>query len=221
MPAGESIAIIGTTGSGKSTVANLLTRLYDADEGLITIDGIPIQDYAIPSLRQQIGYVPQDMFIFPDTIKNNIAFGKDGATDAQIGQAAKYADLYTSIQQFPQQMETMLGERGITLSGGQKQRISIARALIREPRILVLDGSLSAVDTKTEHSILKTLKQVMQGRTTIIISHRVSAARLANQILVLEASKVAEQGTHESLLAAKGLYYTLYKRHQAQCEVTK
>lgn len=220
VPAGESIAIIGTTGSGKSTVANLLARLYDADEGLITIDGIPIQDYAISWLRQQMGYVPQDMFLFPDTIKNNIAFGKDGATDAEIAQAAKHADLYTSIQRFPQQMETMLGERGITLSGGQQQRVSIARALIRAPRILVLDDSLSAVDTKTEHSILKTLKQVMQGRTTIIISHRVSAARLANQILVLEASKAAEQGTHESLLATKGLYYTLYKRQQAQHEVT-
>lgn len=220
VPAGASIAIIGTTGSGKSTVANLLTRLYDVDEGLITIDGIPIQDYAIPPLRQQIGYVPQDVFLFPDTIKNNIAFGKDGATDAEIVWAAKHAGLYTSIQRLPQQLETVLGERGITLSGGQKQRVAIARALIREPRILLLDDSLSAVDTKTEHSILKTLEQVMQGRTTIIITHRVSAARLARQILVLEGSKVAEQGTHKNLLAAKGLYYKLYQRQQAQDEAT-
>lgn len=213
VPAGGSLAIIGTTGSGKSTVANLLTRLYDADAGLITIDGIPIQDYAIPTLRQQIGYVPQDVFLFPDTIQNNIAFGKEEATEAQIIQAAQYADLYTSIQRFPKKMDTMVGERGGMLSGGQKQRIAMARALVREPRILVLDDSLSAVDTKTERNILATLKKVMQGRTTLIITHRISTARLANQILVLDTAGVAEQGPHESLLAAKGLYYTLYK-HQ-------
>jgi ATP-binding cassette, subfamily B, multidrug efflux pump len=216
VPAGESIAIIGTTGSGKSTIANLLTRLYDADQGLITIDGIPIQEYAIPSLREQIGYVPQETFLFPDTLKNNIAFGKTEATDAQIIDAAKHADLYTSIQRFPQKMETMLGERGVTLSGGQKQRIAIARALLREPRILILDDSLSAVDPQTEYSILKTLEKVMQGRTTILISHRVSAARLAKQILVLDAAKVIEQGTHEKLLDAKGLYYSLYKKQKMQ-----
>jgi len=188
---------------------------------LITIDGVPIQDYAIPSLRQQIGYVPQDVFLFPDTIKNNIAFGTDKAIDSQIIQAAQHADLYTSIQRFPQKMETILGERGVTLSGGQKQRLSIARALIREPRILILDDSLSAVDTKTERSILKTLRKVMQERTTIIISHRVSVARLASQVLVLDAAHVAEQGTHESLLAARGLYYALYKRQQIQHKFAK
>jgi ATP-binding cassette subfamily B multidrug efflux pump len=214
--AGEAIAIIGTTGSGKSTIANLLTRLYDADQGLITIDDIPIQDYAIASLREQIGYVPQEAFLFPDTLKNNIAFGKEEATDAQIIDAAKHADLYTSIQRFPQQMETMLGERGVTLSGGQKQRLAIARALLREPGILILDDSLSAVDPQTEYSILKTLEKVMQGRTTILISHRVSAARLAQQILVLDAAKVIEQGTHEELLNTKGLYYSLYKKQKMQ-----
>jgi ATP-binding cassette subfamily B protein len=214
--AGEAIAIIGTTGSGKSTIANLLTRLYDADQGLITIDGIPIQDYAIASLREQIGYVPQEAFLFPDTLKNNIAFGREDATEAQIIEAAKNADLYTSIQRFPQKMETMVGERGVTLSGGQKQRIAIARALLREPRILILDDSLSAVDPQTEYSILQTLEKVMQGRTTILISHRISAARLANQILVLDAAKVVEQGTHEELLNAKGLYYSLYKKQKMQ-----
>jgi ATP-binding cassette subfamily B protein len=190
--------------------------LYDADEGLITIDGIPIQDYAIASLREQIGYVPQEAFLFPDTLKNNIAFGREDATDAQIIEAAKNADLYTSIQRFPQKMETMVGERGVTLSGGQKQRIAIARALLREPRILILDDSLSAVDPQTEYSILQTLEKVMQGRTTILISHRISAARLANQILVLDAAKVVEQGTHEELLNAKGLYYSLYKKQKMQ-----
>ena len=217
--AGESMAIIGTTGSGKSTIANLLTRLYEVEQGLITIDGIPIQDYDIARLREQIGYVPQEVFLFPDTIKNNIAFGKQGATDAQIIQAAKHADLYTSIQRFPQKMETMLGERGTTLSGGQQQRVAIARALLRDPRILLLDDSLSAVDTKTERSILKTLEKVMQGRSTLLISHRVSAAKLANQILVIEAGKVAEKGTHKSLLAAQGLYYALYKNQQTHHEL--
>ncbi len=218
VPAGESIAIIGTIGSGKSTIANLLTRLYDPEKGLIFIDDRPIQDYSIASLRGQIGYVPQEVFLFPDTIKNNIAFGKQEASEEQIIQAAKYADLYTSIQRLPEQMETILGERGVRLSGGQKQRIAIARALLREPRILILDDSLSAVDTKTEHSILKTLRKVMQDRTTVLICHRVSAARLANQILVLDAGKVAEKGTHESLLAAKGPYYALYKKQQTDLD---
>ena len=220
VPAGTSLAILGSTGSGKSTIANLLTRLYDADSGLITIDGIPIQDYALPALRQQIGYVPQDVFLFPDTIRNNIAFGKEGATEAQIIQAAQYAGIYTSIQQLPNKMDTVLGERGSTLSGGQKQRIAIARALVRAPRILILDDSLSAVDTKTEHGILATLKKAMQGRTTLIISHRISVSRLANQILVLDAARAAEQGSHKDLLAAKGLYYKLYKDQQDQQKVS-
>ncbi|MEM7383165.1 MAG: ABC transporter ATP-binding protein [Bacteroidota bacterium] len=216
VPAGTSLAIVGPTGSGKSTVVNLLTRLYDADTGLITIDGVPIQDYAIPALRQQIGCVPQNVFLFPDTIRKNIAFGKEGATEAQIIQAVQNVDLYTSIQQFPNQMDTMLGEGGSKLSGGQKQRIAIARALVREPRILILDDSFSAVDAKTERNILVTLKKAMQGRTTLIISHRISVSRLANQILVLDAARVAEQGSHEDLLEAKGLYYKLYKHQYGQ-----
>jgi len=214
IPAGESVAIIGTTGSGKSTVASLLTRLYDADKGSIFIDNIPIQAYNIKALREQIGYVPQDVFLFPDTIKNNITFGKENANQAQIEQAIEYAGLYTTIQHFPNHLETMVGERGVTLSGGQKQRIAIARALIREPQLLILDNSLSAVDTRTEYSILQSLKNIMQGRTTIIISHRISVASLVNKILVLEAGNILERGSHEELLAAKGIYYNLYKQQE-------
>ena len=221
VPTGSSLAIIGPLGSGKSTIANLLLRLYDADTGLITIDGIPIQDYDIASLRQQIGYISQDIFLFPDTIQNNITFGKEGATEADIVQATRYADLYTDIQQLPQKMDTMLGERGATLSGGQKQRVAIARALIREPRILILDDSFSAVDTKTENSILITLKKIMRSVTTLIISQRVSTVRLAHQILVLDAARVTEQGTHQSLIAARGLYYKLYQNQKAQQELAR
>lgn len=214
IPVGESVAIIGTTGSGKSTIASLLTRLYDADKGSIFIDNIPIQAYNIKALREQIGYVPQDVFLFPDTIKNNITFGKENANQAQIEQAIEYAGLYTTIQHFPNHLETMVGERGVTLSGGQKQRIAIARALIREPQLLILDNSLSAVDTRTEYSILQSLKNIMQGRTTIIISHRISVASLVNKILVLEAGNILERGSHEELLAAKGIYYNLYKQQE-------
>jgi ATP-binding cassette subfamily B protein len=212
--AGKAIAIIGTTGAGKSTIAHLISRLYEAFSGEITIDGIPIQDYAVPFLRKQLGYVPQDVFLFSDTLKNNITWGKPEATNAEIIQAAQLAEIYESIQQFPKQMETMLGERGITLSGGQKQRISIARALIRTPKILVLDDCLSAVDTRTESNILRNIKHAMQGSTMLLISHRVSSAQLANQILVLEAGKLIEKGTHEELLAHGGAYYTLYKQQQ-------
>jgi ATP-binding cassette subfamily B protein len=215
IPAGESVAIIGTTGSGKSTVASLLTRLYDVNEGSIFIDDIPIQDYNIKALRGQIGYVPQDVFLFPDTIKNNITFGKEDANQLQIEQAIKNAGLYTTLQYLPNHIETMVGERGVTLSGGQKQRIAIARALIREPRLLILDNSLSAVDTKTEYSILQNLKSVMQGRTTVIISHRISIASLVNKILVLEAGNIVESGSHEELLAARGIYYKLYKQQES------
>lgn len=214
--AGSTVAIIGTTGAGKSTIAHLISRLYDADAGEITMDGIPIQDYAVPFLRQQLGYVPQDVLLFSDTVKNNIAWGKPRAPNKQIIQAAQLAEIYEAIQQFPNQMETMLGERGITLSGGQKQRMAIARAFIRDPKILVLDDCLSAVDTQTEHSILRNMKKAMQGKTTFIISHRVSSTQLADLILVLEAGELVEQGTHESLLAHRGLYYALYKQQREQ-----
>ncbi|HEY9008919.1 ABC transporter ATP-binding protein [Ohtaekwangia sp.] len=209
---GESLAIIGTTGSGKSTVSNLVSRLYDVREGEILIDDVPITHYNLTSLRSQIGYVPQDVFLFSDTIFNNIAFGIKDPDEGKVLQAAKDADVYHNIIEFPQGFDTRVGERGITLSGGQKQRVSIARAIVREPKILMLDDALSAVDTKTENNILTSMRRIMQGRTTIIISHRVSSAKLANKIIVLIDGSIAEEGTHESLIAQNGLYKELYEK---------
>ncbi len=209
---GESLAIIGTTGSGKSTVAALVSRLYDARDGEILIDDIPISHYNLTSLRSQIGYVPQDVFLFSDTIFNNIAFGIKQIDEYKIHQAAKDADVYENIKGFPQGFQTRVGERGITLSGGQKQRVSIARAIVREPKILMLDDVLSAVDTKTENNILNSMKRIMEGRTTIIISHRVSSAKLANKIIVLMDGVVQEEGSHEELIAHDGLYKELYEK---------
>ncbi len=209
---GESLAIIGTTGSGKSTIASLISRLYDVREGEILIDDIPISHYNINSLRSQIGYVPQDVFLFSDTLYNNIGFGLSAPAENNIIQAAKDADVYSNIMEFPLGLNTRVGERGITLSGGQKQRVSIARAVVREPKILMLDDALSAVDTKTENNILNSLKRIMEGRTTIIISHRVSSAKLANKIIVLADGHVVEEGTHDSLLAHNGLYKDLFER---------
>jgi ATP-binding cassette subfamily B multidrug efflux pump len=214
---GESLAIIGTTGSGKSTVSNLISRLYDARDGEILIDDIPVSHYNLTSLRCQIGYVPQDVFLFSDTIYNNIAFGIKEPEPDKVKQAAMDADVYNNIMGFPLGFETRIGERGITLSGGQKQRVSIARAIVREPKILMLDDALSAVDTKTENTILNSMKRIMQGRTTIIISHRVSSAKLANKIVVLVDGKIAEQGSHETLLEQNGLYRELYEK-QTQTE---
>lgn len=214
---GESLAIIGTTGSGKSTVSNLVSRLYDVREGEVLIDDIPITHYNLTSLRSQIGYVPQDVFLFSDTIANNIAFGIKDLDENKIIQAAMDADVYHNIMGFPLGFKTRVGERGITLSGGQKQRVSIARAIVREPKILMLDDALSAVDTKTENNILNSMKRIMQGRTTIIISHRVSSAKLANKILVLVDGKIVEQGTHDSLLERNGHYRELYEK-QTQME---
>jgi ATP-binding cassette subfamily B protein len=214
---GESIAILGTTGSGKSTVANLLCRMYDVSTGQILIDGLDIKEYNISSLRGQIGYVPQDVFLFSDSIRNNIIFGLTDVPEDKIVQAARDADLYDNIMQFPENFNTKLGERGITLSGGQKQRVSIARAIVRDPRILILDDSLSAVDTKTENAILNSLKRIMQNRTSIIISHRVSSAKLADRIIVLDDGKIVEHGTHETLLENNGIYKELYEK-QLQTE---
>jgi ATP-binding cassette subfamily B protein len=209
---GESLAIIGTTGSGKSTVSALVSRLYDASEGNILIDNVPIAHYDIRSLRRQIGYVPQDVFLFSDTILNNIGFGLRLLPEDRIIQAAKDADVYQNIIEFPMGFSTRIGERGITLSGGQKQRVSIARAIVREPKILMLDDALSAVDTKTENNILNSLKRIMQDRTTIIISHRVSSAKLANKIVVLNDGAMVEEGTHEELLSRDGFYKDLYDK---------
>ncbi len=207
---GQTLAIIGNTGSGKSTIASLLCRLYDVSAGEITIDKVNLTNYNLQYLRSQIGFVPQDVFLFSDTIRNNIAFGFDNVTEEQIIAAAKFSDLYTSIQHFPNGLDTILGERGITLSGGQKQRLSLARAFIRNPRIFILDDCLSAVDTKTEDTILTNLKNVLGDRSTIIISHRVSSVKLADTIIVLEDGEIVQNGSHEELIQEEGIYRNIY-----------
>ncbi len=217
---GDALAIIGTTGSGKSTISNLIGRLYDVTSGEVLIDNISIKHYDLVSLRSQMGAVPQDVFLFSDTIYNNIAFGLNEPNEELILQAAKDADVYENIMGFSNGFQTRVGERGITLSGGQKQRVSIARAIVRAPKILMLDDALSAVDTKTENTILNSMKKIMQGRTSIIISHRVSSAKLANKIIVLNDGVLVEEGTHESLLASKGVYYELYEKQMQTDEVT-
>lgn len=218
---GESLAVIGTTGSGKSTIANLLMRMYDPTHGEILIDGRDIKAYDIAALRKQIGFVPQDVFLFSDTISNNIGFGLDTIPEGVVEKAAQDADVYKNIKDFPNGFETKLGERGITLSGGQKQRVSIARAIAKEPRILLLDDCLSAVDTKTENSILNALKEIMVNRTSIIISHRVSSAKLADKIIVLDDGKMVEQGTHSFLLEKKGVYAELYEKQTQTSETVE
>lgn len=217
---GQSLAIIGTTGSGKSTIANLLMRMYDVSSGRILIDDKDIKAFDIQYLRKQIGYVPQDVFLFSDTIANNIGFGLDTVPEETVMQAAKDAEVYENIVNFPAGFETRLGERGITLSGGQKQRVSIARAIAKDPTILLLDDCLSAVDTKTENAILNALKKIMVGRTSIIISHRVSSAKLADLIIVLDDGRLVEKGTHESLLESKGVYAELYEKQTTGTEAT-
>ncbi|WP_421829273.1 ABC transporter ATP-binding protein [Larkinella sp.] len=215
--AGETVAILGTTGSGKSSLANLLTRMYDPTEGEILIDGIPLKDYSLMSIRRQMGYVPQEVFLFSESISNNVKFGMPDMPQEKVEQAIKDADLYQNIIAFPEQFDTRIGERGVTLSGGQKQRLSIARAIARDPKILILDDCLSAVDTNTENIILNNLHRIMENRTSVVISHRVSSAKLADKILVLDEGEVVEHGTHEELLAANGVYRELYEK-QLQAE---
>tara|TARA_Y100001936_G_scaffold246369_1_gene290203 strand:- start:2077 stop:3798 length:1722 start_codon:yes stop_codon:yes gene_type:complete len=207
---GESLGVIGSTGSGKSTIANSILRLFDIKSGKILVDGINIKNLDISFFRKQIGYVPQDVFLFSDTIKNNILFGCESSDFRKVEKAAEDADLIRNIDSFPNKYDTMIGERGITLSGGQKQRISIARAIIKEPKILILDDCLSAVDTNTENIILENLKKIMLDRTTIVISHRISSVKLAKQILVIEEGKVIEKGSHKELIKMEGHYHKLY-----------
>ena len=207
---GESLGIIGATGSGKSTIANSLLRLFDVDKGEILIDEINIKNLDITHFRKQIGYVPQDVFLFSDTIYNNILFGSENKDFKSVEEAAINADLMRNINSFPEKFNTKIGERGITLSGGQKQRVSIARAIIKEPKVLILDDCLSAVDTKTENIILENLKKIMYEKTSIIISHRISSVKLAKKIIVIDSGKIIEKGNHKSLLANKGVYHDLY-----------
>ncbi len=219
IPAGSSLAIVGPTGSGKSTLVSLIPRVYDAPEGTVLLDGRPIREYPLASLRRNIGFVPQETFLFSDTMRENIAFGVENASDAKVRSAAAGASMAQEIEAFPEKYDTMVGERGITLSGGQKQRTAIARALIRDPRILVLDDALSSVDTYTEEKILNHLRDVMRGRTTIFISHRVSTVRSADRIAVLFAGRIVELGTHEELLALNGYYTDLYNKQLLEEEL--
>ncbi len=208
---GQFVAIIGKTGSGKSTLANLLMRMYDPTSGDILIEGQSLDQLDLHRYRSQIGFVPQEVFLFSDSIKNNIAFGLDAVTDEEVSQAAKDAAVYQNIIGFEQQFETMLGERGITLSGGQKQRVSIARALIKSPQMLIFDDCLSAVDTKTEEEILSNLGRLMKGRTSVLIAHRISTIKNADKILVLDNGRIIEEGTHEELLNSGKAYAEMYQ----------
>jgi ATP-binding cassette, subfamily B, multidrug efflux pump len=221
VPAGTSLAMVGPTGSGKTTLVSLIPRIYDAEPGMVLIDGRPIRDYLVSTLRKNIGFVPQETFLFSDRIRENIALGVDFATDQDIHNAADAANIAVDIEGFPEGYDTMVGERGITLSGGQKQRTAIARALIRNPKILILDDALSSVDTHTEDKILNHLRDVMRGRTTIFISHRVSTVRNADRIAVLHGGRIVEIGTHNELLALNGYYCDLYNKQLLEEELAE
>jgi ATP-binding cassette subfamily B protein len=221
VPAGNSLAIVGATGSGKTTLVSLIPRIYDAEPGTVLVDGRPIREYSMASLRRNIGFVPQETFLFSDRIRENIALGVDSATDREIHDAAEASNIAADIESFPEGYDTLVGERGITLSGGQKQRTAIARALIRNPKILILDDALSSVDTHTEDKILNHLRDVMQGRTTIFISHRVSTVRNADRIAVLHGGRIVELGTHDELLALNGYYSDLYNRQLLEEELAE
>ncbi|HET7205669.1 MAG TPA: ATP-binding cassette domain-containing protein, partial [Terriglobales bacterium] len=218
---GSSLAIVGPTGSGKTTLVSLIPRIYDAPPGSVLVDGRPVKDYPLENLRRSIGFVPQETFLFSDTIRENIAFGAENATDVDVREAAEGANISTDIESFPERYATIVGERGITLSGGQKQRTAIARAIIRDPRILILDDALSSVDTHTEDKILNHLREIMRGRTTIFISHRVSTVRNADQIAVLHGGRIVELGTHDELLAQNGYYTELYNKQLLEEELAE
>ncbi len=217
--AGQTVAFVGRTGSGKSTLMNLIPRLLEAPQGTVLIDGVPVRDYPLGQLRGAVGYVPQETFLFSDTLAENIAFGVEEATHPEIEWAASVAGLADDVRDFPEGYETMVGERGITLSGGQKQRTAIARAVVRQPRILILDDALSSVDTYTEEKILSELREVMRSRTSLIVSHRISTVRHADLICVLDEGIIIERGTHDELLARGGEYALLYERQLLEEEL--
>jgi ATP-binding cassette, subfamily B, multidrug efflux pump len=219
IPAGSSLAIVGPTGAGKTTLVSLIPRIYDAEPGSVLIDGRPIREYPLQFLRRNIGFVPQETFLFSETVRENIAFGVEGARDDQVLAAAEAANIAGDIEEFPEKYQTLVGERGITLSGGQKQRTAIARALIRCPRVLILDDALSSVDTQTEDRILNHLREIMRGCTTIFISHRVSTVRNADRIAVLHGGRIVELGTHDELLERNGYYTDLYNKQLLEEEL--